>query len=379
MPYRVSVVDGEVTEGYVGPTWKPRMFLPFKSGSWARNRSSGSQGQIVVDTRDPAFKGTQRSPVWPWSSWIVIEWRRPTSEVWHLIYAGVITDARYDWATKELTLSHEDIWTILKKRIVTDDRSNDIAKAKVSWSGWSRGTLIKRILQNITNPFNAGRYYGLPLVFPEDSAGAHSLEVYGYNFETADDLIRDLIEDEDGPDIDFRPRWSSDGTLELVLEVNANKSLLWDYDMDVERPAVASMVYRLSGTEITNVLYGIGEGTEVRTLVRQSRSIGLPYPALEGTGSFSNVKSLERLQSLTTESRRTTDGAIRQLDMTVFADAGPYLSELRLGGSIRWKADKDTWLLSGWHPMELLGMSGNLTDEKVSLVIQSLEGRGSGV
>ena len=379
MPYRVQVVDGAVGEGYVPPTWRPRMELPFTSGSWARNRNRGARGQITVDARHPAFAGTQRTPVWPWASWVAIEWQAASFTRWNLVYAGVITEAQYDWASKQITFSHEDIWSLWARRLVTNDRTNQIAKAKVSWSGLSKGTLIKRILQNATSAFDAGRYYDMPIVYPADVTGSNSLEVYGYNFETAESLINDLIEDEDGPDIDFRPRWSSEGTLEWVLEVNANKSLVWDYDMDADQTGVESMVYRLNADSITNVMYGTGEGTEVDTLVRQSKSVGIPYPALEGTESFSNTKSLDKLQSQLTEARRAVDGAIRQLDMTVYANREPYLSDLRLGGSIRWKADKDTWLLSGWHPMELIGFSGSLTDEKVDLVIQSMEGRESGV
>ena len=379
MPYRVWVVDGAVGEGYAAPSWRKRLELPFKSGSWARNRNRGGSGSVVVDTRHPAFAGVERTPVWPWASWIVIEWQAPGSSVWHLVYAGVITECAYDWESKELTLAHTDIWELWKRRIVTGDRSNQIAKSKITWSNLSAGTLVKRIVQNAVNPHGVGRYYGMPIVYPADVSGAQDLEVYGYNFETADDLIRDIIDDDDGPDIDFRPRWSSSGTLEWVLEVNANKNLVWDYDMDVDHPAVASMSYRLNAEEVTNVLYGTGEGTEVDMLVRQSLADGIPYPALEDVENFSNEKSLTRLQARSTGSRRAKDGAIRQLDMSVFADRGPFLSELRLGGSIRWKANNDPWLLSGWHPMEMIGYSGNLTDEKVALTLQSMEGRESGV
>lgn len=378
MPYRVQVVDGVISTPGVVPTWKPRMELPFESGAWERKRNGGGSGSLTLNALDPNFKGTQRSPIWPWQSWLVIEWRHPNSTTWHIVYAGVITEARYSWSSKKIMLRHSDIWAVWARRIITGDRTNDIASSKITWSGLSKATMIKRLVQNAIDPKGSPLYYDMPIIFPADVAGGESLTVYGYNFDKAADLINDYVEEENGPDIDFRPRWSTDGRLEWVMEVNPNTSRVWDYDLDAEHNSVDEMEYTLSGDDITNKVYGAGEGSERRTLVRQSDNNTTPYPALEDSVKFSNVKDLTKLQAMTTGDRQGRDGAIRQLDMTVRADGSPRLSELALGGSIRWKADKDTWLLSGWHTWELIAFSGNLTDELVKLTTQEMEGRAGG-
>lgn len=378
MPYRVLVVDGAIASAGVAPSWSVRMELPFLSGSWQRKRNGGGTGSLTLNATDPRFKGTQRTPIWPWQSWIVIEWRHPTSSSWSVVYAGVITEVQYSWASKQITIQHSDIWAVWAKRIVTSDRTNDIASSKVSWSGLSKATMIKRILQNAIDPKGSPLYYDMPILFPADVSGGESLTVYGYNFEKASDLVNDYIEDESGPDIDFRPRWSTDGQLEWVMEVNPNTGRVWDYDMDAEQSSVIEMRYTLSGDSVRNKVYGAGEGSERRTLVRQSDGLNSPYPALEDVVKFSTVKDLTKLQAMTTGDRQARDGAIRQLDMTVRADGSPRLSELALGGSIRWKADKDTWLLSGWHAWELIAFGGNLTNEEITLTTQEMEGRAGG-
>lgn len=375
MPYRVQVVDGRVDPPGTAPTWQSRMELPFISGSWARKRNGGAGGQIVINTRAEQFKGVQRLPVWPWQSWVVIEWRASSAAAWHVVYAGVITDASYDWASKQLSLSHADIWQIFQRRLVTNDRTNDIATTSVSWSGLSAGTLVKRIVQNAMDGKGSPLVYALPIRYPTDVAGSKKLKVYGYNFEIAADLINDLIEDEDGPDIDFRPRWSQDNTLEWVLEVNANKSDIWDFDLDVEQGSVLSMVYKLDGSDLCTKMYGAGEGTERRTLVRQSDHNDTNYLAMEDVMKFSSVSELDQLQSMTTGARFLRDGAIRQLDMKIRADGSPRLNELSLGGSLRWKANNDPWLVSGWHEWEVIEFSGNLANEEITLVTQEMEGR----
>lgn len=377
MPYRVFVVDGRVEAPGTPPTWKRRMELPFISGSWERKRNGGAGGQVVVPTQATEFEGTQRLPVWPWQSWIVIEWKAHNTNTWHMVYAGVITEAAYDWAAKKLTLSHTDIWQLWAHRIVTTDRTNTIASSKVAWSGLSAGTLIKRIVQNATSPYGSPMMYAMPMVYPSDAAGTQALDVYGYSFEKASDLINDIITDENGPDIDFRPRWSSNDTLEWVLEVNANKRILAEYNLGAEQSNVLGMTYRLNGAGLCEKMYGAGEGSERRTLVRQSDNETTEYLAMEDSVKFSSVTSLTRLQSMTTAARQARDGAIRQTEFTVFVDNEQPLNALALGGSIRWYSEeaKDPWLLSGWHELELIGFSGSLTSESINLTTQEMEGR----
>lgn len=374
MPYRVLVVDGRVETQGVAPTWKVRMELPFVSGSWERKRNGGASGQLVLDARHEKFKGTQRLPIWPWQSWIVVEWRHPASETWHVVYAGVIVSDSYDWKSKQITISHTDVWSIFEQRVVTTDRTNDIAGSKVTWSGLSKATMIKRIIQNITNGFGSPLTYAFPFVLPADVSGSESLTVYGYNFEKASDLINDYIEDDGGPDIDFRPRWSSSGSLEWVMEVNPNVGSVWDYDADADQSSVENLTYLLTGAELCIKVYGTGEGTERRTLVRQSDHDASNYLAMEDQVNFSSVKDLTKLQSITTGNRLGRAAAIRQIDMTVRADGSPSLYELALGGSVRWKADNDVWLTSGWHDWEVIALSGSLTDELINITTQDMLG-----
>lgn len=374
MPYRVQVVDGRVETPGVAPTWKSRMELPFESGSWSRKRNGGAGGQLTINTLDERFQGVQRLPIWPWQSWVVIEWRHPSSATWHVVYAGVITEDSYDWASKKITISHQDVWSIFDQRIVTTDRTNDIAGSQVTWSGLSKATMIKRIIQNITNGFGSPLMYEFPFVLPADEAGTEALTVYGYNFEKASDLINDFIQDDGGPDIDFRPRWSNSGSLEWVVEVNANKSRVWDYDLDADQASVENLTYKLSGSALCIKVYGAGEGSERRTLVRQSDHNESNYLAMEDSEKFSGVKDLTKLQSITTGNRLGRAAAIRQIDMTVRADGSPSLNELALGGSVRWKADNDVWLTSGWHSWEVIAFSGSLTNETIKITTQDLLG-----
>lgn len=372
MPYRVQLVDGQ--------TWRPAMEIKPKSGSWGRARNSGRGGQCTIQANDPDhFEGTQRTPVWPFQQWIVVDWAPPGSVDWKILYAGVITEAAYDWATKVLALTHSDIWVFWDRRFVLADRTNDLASSKVTWSNISPQTMAVRAVKAGVNAQGSPLRYAMPVVFPAETIGALDRVIYGYSLETVRDILDDVMESENGPDIDFRPRWSTEGTLEWVMEFNANKSVVFDYNLDADQTPVTGMTYQLSGTGLANKVYGLGEGTEKKMLVRQSSGDLSPYPALEADESFKEVKKLTQLQDRTTGARKALDGAIRQVSLKVRDDGPPRVTDLRLGATIRWKADKDSWLLSGWSQgWELIEYSGPMTSGDVSLDFQEMEGRSGG-
>lgn len=372
MGYRVQLVDGR--------SFRPTMEVKPVSGSWSRARNIGRGGNCTIQANDPDyFLGTQRTPVWPFQQWIVVEWAPPGSLVWKILYAGIITEAVYSWAGKSLDLAHSDLWVFWPKRVVTPDRSNDLASKKITWTGHSAGTIAKKAIQAGLNAQGSPLNYALPIVFPADVAGTHDRTVYGYNFETVQDILDEVMESDEGPDIDFRPRWSTGGTLEWVMEVNANRTVVFDYNLDADQTPVTSMTYKLAGMGLSNKVYGLGEGSEKKMLVRQSSGDLSPYPALESTASFKEINKLDRLQARTTGARKALDGAIRQVDMTVKDDGPPRVTDLLLGSTIRWKADKDSWLLSGWSSgWELIEYSGQMTGGDVKLAFQEMEGRAGG-
>lgn len=371
MPYRIQVVDGA--------TWRPTMELKPTSGPWARARNSGRGGQLVVQTKDEHFVGTQRLPVWPVQNWIVVEWAPVGSFEWKILYAAIITEAAYDWVTKNLTLSHTDLWHFWDRRFVLADRANTLASSKIVWTNVSAMTLAIRAVKAGLDGHGSPLTYAMPIVFPSETAGTIDRTIYGYSLETVRDILDDVMESENGPDIDFRPRWSSTGTLEWVMEFNANRDVVFDYDLDADQTPVTSMTYQISGSHLANKVYGLGEGTEKKMLVRQSTHDSSPYPALELDESFREVKKVDQLQKRTTGARLTSGITVRQVTIKVQAEGPPSVKDLRLGAKVYWKADSDSWLLSGWSAgWEIIEYSGSMTSDDISLVFQEIEGAAGG-
>lgn len=372
MPYRVQIVSAE--------TWRPLMEVKPLSGSWSRARNAGRGGQMTVQVRgDEYAQDVRRLDTWPFQRWVVVEWASPGSEDYRVLYAGAILNPRYSWLTGQLSISHTDIWAMWTRRLVLASRTASAATEHLKWTGMSLGMLAKRAVAAGLDPRESHLNYALPVVLPADVPGTVDRTVYGYNFETVQDLLDEVLESEAGPNIDFRPRWSSEGTLEWVMEFNANGSVVFDYDLDAEDSPVKDLEYALDGSHLANFLYGVGEGSEKKTLVRISDAQETPYIALEDVESFKEVSKLDRLQRLTTGSRLARDGAIRTMTMKVTADGPPKVTDLRVGASVRWKAEVDKYFLSGWSVgWELLEYGGSFGSEEINLVFQDFEGAESG-
>lgn len=358
MTYRVVLVEAG--------TWKQRMDLTPLSGPWARGLNAGKSGQMTLQAGDldEAFIVIPDT-TWPLLNWVVIEWDGTP------VYAGVVTDTEYDWKTKQVTLSHSDIWWYWSKRFVLNDRTSNFPKGSIDWSGLRGATLAKRAIQAGLNG-GSDPDYALPIVFLGDgAAGSMSRTVHGYNLETVLDVLEELMEADDGFDLDFVPSWSSSGTLQLVMAVNSFKDRVLEWDLDAEDTPVQSLKFRVAGSGITTGIYGVGEGSEKNMLAHVNRVSGTAYPALETMASFKEINTVARLASRVRGLRRASSGAMRQVDMSVLASGSPGLGSFHLGSLVRWRAENDTWLPSGWSEnWELLEMSGNVSSNEVSMAFR---------
>lgn len=361
MPYKVCMVDTG--------SWSKITDIEPLSGSWARALNGGRSGSLTLQAGYEGSLGPViRSTTWPLETLVVVE-----SDS-RIEFAGFITTTKYSWESQQVSLSLNDIWWMFGKRFLLDNRTSLLTQSQLDFNGVDNRMLAKRAIEFGTNGGSAPEY-NLPIVLPADSAGSINRRVYGYDMETIQDLLDEAMDSEDGVDLDFRPRWASDGTLEWVMETNANKSRLLEWDLDADHHNVTDFDFSIEGQGIGNLVYGLGEGSEVDMKVHAAKTPDSVYLALERSVSFKDVKDADALRRRTLGEMVPTNGAIRQISMTINGDDRPNVGDLYLGSTIRWKADNDPWLLAGWSgEWELLEYSGSMTDSEVKLEFQGREG-----
>lgn len=350
MAYRVTLVEGR--------SFVKIHDLPIEDLTWKRLWNTGHQASFSFKVSELDQKPELvRGNIWPLEYWIVVQWDNTP------IYAALITDHQYKRSSRTVTVPFADIWYFWDRRHVLGNRTADAATYSFDWKNISYQTMaIRAVKMALLEEEGSGMLWDLPIVFPAETSGTVNREVWGYNFETVKEILDEASQAGEF-NIDFRPRWSANDTLEWVMELDGSGTTL-EYDLDAAISPVTDLDYNVVGAQLTNHVFGIGEGSEEDMLVRVStKPSQTNYPAFESTVDGKNVDTRERLQALTTAHRFAHDATIRQATLKVLADGPPHVGQFRLGSTIRWRAEDDPYVPSQWHEQTVVEFSGSLQPE----------------
>lgn len=337
--------------------------VPVSAFSWARCFNEGSSGSATIPVNDADVKRLDlRSLIVEGTNMLVLE------SGGQVVAAGVIGDTDYDKDAGTLTVPHHDIWSILAGRLAIKHGAANIMTEKLVYGPLSLGTIAKRLVQEAIAP---GGWYDLPIEFPADVAGSASRTFYGYNMQEIPDALKEIMESDGGPDIDFTPRWSSSGSLEWVMRAAPNLASggVWEYNLDAAKCAATKVKARTDSSRLANNAFAVGEGSEKNTLYRSNPSPDHSRPAAEGAAPFKSVTSLGVLGQLAVEQSRVLSKPTKQFSMSIQKDGKPGVTDLSLGDTIRVVTAADPWLPAGISSHRLIKFSGSLGTE-ISLEFQ---------
>jgi len=279
-----------------------------------------------------------------------------------VVSAGVIDGTSYDKDAGTLRVDHSDIWSILDDRMAVQHGVPNIMTTTLSYGPLSLGTIAKRLVQEAISP---GGWYDLPIVFPADVAGTSTRSFYGYTMELVTDSLKNIMESDGGPDIDFAPRWSSSGSLEWVMRAAPNlaTSNSWEYNLDAPKARALKVSATSDTSRFANNAYAVGEGSEKKTLVRSNPSLDHSRPAAENVTPHKGVTNLGVLGELAVEASRALSAPTRQYAMTVLKSDSLNITGMGLGDAINVRSDADPWLPAGLSSHRLIKFSGSLGPE----------------
>lgn len=359
MSWKVWVLSGETFDG--------RVQVPAQTFPWARSMNTGEGGSASFHLGDPRVAevvGLQS--LYPGRKLLVAEHNDK------IIYAGFINDHDYDRDSLELSVSHADIWWRLERLKVLGDRSDAAARQKLDFKNLSLGTLAKRMVQAGINGLPANKYH-LPIVFPPDTAGTESRTVFGYEMASVASKLTELIETEDGPNIDFQPRWTADFGIEWVMRIGDLATKKWEWNFDAASPGAFGLKVKTNVDNVANKVYGLGEGSEVDSHLFVTDDLATStFPALERVDSFSDARTPAELRARTRESHRGQNQGINQIGFSILADGAIPVEELVVGGIAHWGITTDPYISKGWRNWPVIKFSGSLGNT-VALDFQDLE------
>lgn len=343
--------------------WSSKVLVSPESMPWTRALNTGSGGEAIFYCDDTEVAETiNETTMAPWKRILVMEYYGV------VIYAGFIVDTDYDHSDRVLRVAHEDVWSVLIRRIMANIVADGVQATSLVFNNTTLKTLAKQAVYQGQN--DAARF-NLPISLPSDVGGGVNRTYKGYQLPTVSSVLADLIDDEGGPDVDFAPRWIGDGQLSWEMRSGAVDTGLWEWDVTAEKSQASGLKYKTDGSLMANRVVAVGEGSEKKMLLRvedqSATSDFLPLDALvqhKEKGKASELPTVAR-GYLAAHNKPT-----KQVGMDVQMNEEFSVNQLELGGTVRWKVEKDPFLTDGWRSSRLIEYSGDLTD-KVHLEFQT--------
>lgn len=285
-----------------------------------------------------------------------------------VVYAGIIWEDDYNADAKTLTVSHEDIWSLLALRLIAADRTGAIPAWKQTYSGMQYDTIIKRLMQLAAT--GAGRT--IPIQYEDDYTGGRSRTYYGYNLDTAVEAITEVMNLPGGPNVDLRPEWGPSSTLQWTLrtgDMNPDGQII-EVVYGADRSAAKGLKRKRSGREQATRVMGVGEGSGKDVKVRAGVGSGLIE--LEIIEQAKNIKSLAELQDFADGEQAARAGLITQysMDLNINSPVIGNLWALKPGATLRWHTLGDPAISDGWRTSTIIEYSGDTTSDWIHLELQ---------
>lgn len=334
--------------------------LPVSAFPWARLLNAGAPSNSAsVPLLDETVKkmGGVKALTTPLSRTLVLDWDDT------VVYAGIVGKRTYTHATGMLEVQHADLWSLFLRRLAADVVAPFIKKTKQTYVGVSLSTLAKRLVQlSMTGLPDDNR--ALPITLPADVAGTIKRTYYGYHLNMLADVLEDIINE--GPDIDFRPRWLNDKLdWEMRTGTTATPKLnagLYEWNLTSQESGITDLSVSDDSAKFSTTAYAVGEGTEEDMLMYSNRTLEPAFPAVDHIEMYKTEDDDDRLIARANADLATFDHMTEQWGFSMLASGTPKVSDLLLGGTARVWSKGDPWIPDGWNSNRLIGFSGDLTE-----------------
>lgn len=331
--------------------------IPVSAFPYSRMLSAGDSGSSATIPLDGTFsKSELRALLTPWARLLVLE-RDGAVE-----YMGYVQGDAYARGQFALTVPLADWWSLAARRGAWDHTAPNVERWKTTVTGnlaMQAAAAVLRGREGVASP-----PMGFPMTVPGSSGGTSVTRTYyGYHVEYVADVLTDLLDE--GLDIYFQPRWITSGDADWLMNagIGWGTGVLREFTVTAEQSEVSGFTIKTDAARVTNNAHRIGEGSEVDMLVRSDRNFGTPYPMLSRTTQSKNVSDSNQLAALADRDLAAYAAPTSQWEFTVTAD-----TPIDVGDNVRLFFDGDPWLNDGYYTRRVIGIRGDLTDQKTVMV-----------
>ena len=293
---------------------------------------------------------------------------------------GPIWTRHYDRDAGTVELSGKGLWSYFDHRTLlplmkdTDKLTNSDGTANTGFDtniqNTSYQTIAKRwIQQSLT--WTGGN---LPITFEDDMAGTYERNIKGAELKLIGDLLINLTEVQNGPDIRFQPRLTTDGLgYEWLLKtgkprLTGNTTTIWDTSLPGN--TVSDLTISQDANDLANIVWETGGAASDQAIIERATDhsfTGLGFPLLEKVESLSSsVTDSKTALAHAVETIRTSTRPLNTWQFSVQRDQR--LGEYDVGHDCGLIIRNDQFgIPDGLHKLRIMTLRGSSDSDKIEI------------
>lgn len=293
---------------------------------------------------------------------------------------GPIWTRHYDRDAGTVELSGKGLWSYFDHRTLlplmkdTDKLANSDGTANTGFDtnikNTSYQTIAKRwIQQSLT--WTGGN---LPITFEDDMAGTYERNIKGAELKLIGDLLINLTEVQNGPDIRFQPRLTTDGLgYEWLLKtgkprLTGNTTTIWDTSLPGN--TVSDLTISQDANDLANIVWETGGAASDQAIIERATDhsfTGLGFPLLEKVESLSSsVTDHKTALAHAVETIRTSTRPLNTWQFSVQRDQR--LGEYDVGHDCGLIIRNDQFgIPDGLHKLRIMTLRGSSDSDKIEI------------
>lgn len=365
--------------------------VPVVSGSWSDVLNRAGDIQCTVTLRDPAVSrlGLAQSAAVGKAFIAVMDGDT-------VLQAGPVWRHSYDDNDQHLTLIGAGMWSYFDHRVLlpsgdtnpsdaaTDTRYTDVV-TNPDAPGYPWAVDTRKSLQGIARAYVAQAIAwtngNVPVNLPTEIAGSAERWEKGSNLAFVGPRLAELTSVENGPDIRFAPRLSTDRqSIEWDMLIGTPtqpqlySSLDVVFNVGLSKSSISNLRYEVDGTRLATRAYASGgRGTDT-TLISVSTDTTLTaagYPVLNTVdSSHSTVSESAVLDGYAMEATVRGRTPIASMSFDHDLTQRPFLSAFNVGDFASVRVKNSPYLETGTYRMRITSRSGDAVGKKVRVELQ---------
>lgn len=365
-------------EWYIGDltTGRHLISLPvLGSSSWSRTLNQSDSIHAVVPTFDPDVKALELfGSAVSGKNFLAVAYGG------YVLAAGPIWTVTWNDTDRTLTLDAEGLASYFAHRLLMPLSALTSPTVAVStWSNISLGSIAVHIVQQ-SETFPGGN---LPIVYPADIVDTGTTRTYNAaDTLTILDKLDELSQVQNGPDIDFLPRWVDDTQrgIEWVMRVGTpsqpmlSSATVFQFNASIAGSTIKDIEMVFSGTQLAGQGWATTtNATDGKTLVARSTDntlISAGFPLLEMVDSRHDITIHNTLQGYANAITVNGKFPIQSMRFSAKADEGPTLGNYNVGDWLSVAYKGNDFLPDGNYLSRIVSIAGDADGRYVAITAQ---------